>query len=83
MTATDERAGAGPDFLQTLSAQTRGQYVAIYTPVSFSIALDRLADRLSTEVIIEYLVPPGSSGADARVGIRIPGARVTGLGVSK
>jgi len=84
LTATNERAdGAAPDFLQTLSAQTRGQYVAIFTPVSFSIALDRLADRLSTEMIVEYLVPPDSSGADARVGIRIPGARVIGLGVSK
>ena len=84
LTVTNERAGStSPDLLQTLAAQTRGQYVAIYTPVSFSIALDRLADRLSTEVIVEYLVPPDSSGADARVGIRIPGARVTGLGISK
>ena len=82
--SVDERAGGtSADLLQTLSTQTRGKYVAIYTPVSFSIALDRLADRLSTEVIVEYLVTPGSSGADARVGIRIPGARVTGLGVSR
>jgi hypothetical protein len=34
--------------------------------------------------MIEYLVPPGRGGpGEVRVGVKIPGARVTGLGVSR
>lgn len=73
----------GPDLFRTVAEQTRGAFTPIYTPVSFGIALDRLADRLSAELMIEYLVPPGTSGDNARVGIRTPGARVRGLGVSR
>jgi hypothetical protein len=72
-----------PDLLRTLADQTRGQFTPIYSPVSYGIALDRLADQLSSEVMIDYLVPPGSSGENARVGIRVPGARVRALRVSK
>jgi len=72
-----------PDLLRTLADQTRGQFTPIYAPVSYGIALDRLADRLSSEIMIDYLVPPGSSGENARVGVRIPGAQVRALRVSK
>jgi hypothetical protein len=72
-----------PDLLRQLAEQTRGQYVTIYTPTSFPIALDSLADRLATEVMIDYLVPPDTEPRDVRIGIRIPGAKVRGLGVSK
>lgn len=72
-----------PDLLRTLADQTRGQFTPIFTPVSYGIALERLADQLSSEIMIDYLVPPDSSGENARVGIRIPGARVRGLRVSK
>lgn len=71
-----------PDLLRTLADQTRGQFTPIYSPVSYGIALDRLADQLSSEIMIDYLVPPGSSAENARVGVRIPGARVRGLRVS-
>jgi hypothetical protein len=71
------------DLLRQLADQTRGRYVTIYTPASLPIALDSLADRLATEIMIDYLVPIDSAPRDVRVGIRIPGARVTGLGVSK
>lgn len=74
---------SAPDLLRALSEQTRGQFVPIYNNVSYGIALDRLADQLSTELMIDYLVPPGSSGENARIGIRVPGATVRGLGVSK
>lgn len=74
---------SAPDLLRALSEQTRGQFIPIYNTVSYGIALDRLADQLSTEMMIDYLVPPGSSGENARIGIRVPGATVRGLGVSK
>ena len=69
------------DLLKVLSDQTHGQYTVIYSTASFAIALDRLAERLSTELMVDYLVPPGGAAGDVRVGVRRPGARVLGLGV--
>jgi hypothetical protein len=71
------------DLLRQLADQTRGQYVTIYTPASFPIALDTLADRLAAEMMIDYMVPADTAPRDVRIGIRVPGARVRGLGVSK
>ncbi|MBZ5558872.1 MAG: VWA domain-containing protein [Acidobacteriia bacterium] len=75
-------AAAAPGTLRGLVEQTHGVYTPVYTAASFQPALDRLADRLSTELIVEYLVPAGSKASDVRVGVRIPGARVRGLGVA-
>ncbi len=72
------------DVLRELATLSHGQYTTIYSPASYSIALDRLADRMATEMMIQYLAPPGgSAGSDVRVGVKIPGARVTGLGVAR
>jgi hypothetical protein len=73
---------AMPGTLRGLVAQTNGVYTPVYSAASFQPALDRLADRLTTELIVEYLVPNGSKATDVRVGVRIPGARVRGLGVA-
>ncbi|MEQ1869892.1 MAG: hypothetical protein ABL961_07695 [Vicinamibacterales bacterium] len=81
--ATTTANEAGDDLLKVVADQTRGQYTTIYSPASFSIALDRLADRLAAELMIQYLVPPGDRTGDAKVGVRRPGALVLGLGVSK
>jgi hypothetical protein len=79
------QATAGGRVVQPLRGvvdQTRGEYTPIYAAASYQAALDRLADRLSNELLIEYLVPPGSKPNDVKVGIRIPGVRVRGLGVA-
>jgi hypothetical protein len=80
------RAGGGEGraegTLRTLVVQTKGEFTAIYSSASYEAALDRLADRLSSEMLIEYVVPPGSKPIDAKVGVRLPGARVRGLGVA-
>jgi hypothetical protein len=70
-----------PDLLRVLADQTRGQFTAIFASVSFAAALDRLADRLAIEMMVQYLVPAGPKPGDVRVGVRIPGARVVGMGV--
>jgi hypothetical protein len=70
-----------PDLLRVLSDQTHGQYTTIFSSVSYPIALDRLADRLSAEMMVQYLVPSDAAGGDVRVGVRRPGARVVGSGV--
>jgi hypothetical protein len=68
--------------LRALAEQTRGQYTTIYSAASYQAALDRLADRLTSELMIEYLVPVGSKPIDVKVGVRLAGARVRGLGVA-
>jgi hypothetical protein len=85
-TAPGRGAAAGTlgDTMRVLSEQSRGQFTPIYSGVSYQAALDRLADRLAAEMIVEFLVPPGvAAGGDVKVGVRIPGARVMGLGVSR
>jgi hypothetical protein len=79
----DEKYRNTPDLLRGLAEQTHGQYTGIFATASYGIALDRLADRMAAEMMIDYLVPPGPAAGDVRVGARIPGARVVGLGVSK
>jgi len=68
--------------LRQIAEQTRGQYTTIYSPASYQPALDRLSDRLASEMMVEYLVPPGSKPLDVKVGIRLAGAKVRGLGVA-
>jgi hypothetical protein len=68
--------------LRGLAEQTRGQFITIYTAASFEAALDQIATRMASELMIEYLVPNGSTARDVKVGVRMPGARVRGLGVA-
>ena len=68
--------------LRTLAEQTRGEYTTIYSAGSYQAALDRLADRLTSEMMIEYLVPVGSKPIDVKVGVHLVGAKVRGLGVA-
>jgi len=81
------QAAAGSGFrpgaaLRALTEQSRGEFTAIFSAASFQSALDRLADRLTTELLIEYLVPVGSKPNDVKLGVRLVGARVRGLGVA-
>jgi hypothetical protein len=68
--------------LRQIAEQTRGQYTVIYSPASYQPALDRLSERLTSEMMVEYLVPPGSKPIDVKVGVRLAGAKVRGLGVA-
>jgi hypothetical protein len=68
--------------LRAVAEQSRGEFTVIYSAASYQAALDRLADRLTSEMMIEYLVPVGSKPNDVKVGVRIIGARVRGLGVA-
>jgi hypothetical protein len=77
--------GAGPTasrLLRALAEQSRGEFTVIYSAASYQAALDRLADRLAGEMLIEYLVPVGSKPNDVKVGVRLIGAKVRGLGVA-
>jgi hypothetical protein len=68
--------------IRGLAAQTHGEYTTVYAAASYQAALDRLADRMNAEMMIEYLVPVGSKPVDVKVGIKVLGARVRGLGVA-
>jgi hypothetical protein len=67
--------------IRRLSEQTHGQFSFIYSAASYAVALDALATRLARELMVEYIVPPGSQATDIQIGVRIPGARAHGLGV--
>ena len=70
------------EVLRDVSEQTHGRFTTVYSTASYEIALDRLADQMATEMMVEYLVPTNRSGtADVTLGVTIPGARVVGLGV--
>jgi hypothetical protein len=76
--------GQSSEALRALSDETHGQFMTIYAAASYQIALDRLADRLAPELLIDYVVPVGSSnGNDVSVGVRIPGSRVDARGVTR
>jgi len=68
--------------MRTIAEQTRGAYTVTYSAASYQPALDRLSERLTSEMMIEYLVPPGSKPVDVKVGVRLAGAKVRGLGVA-
>jgi hypothetical protein len=79
--ASPGRAGPRPP-IRGLADQTHGEFTTIYSAASYQAALDRLADRMNAEMMIEYLVPVGSKPVDVKVGIKVLGARVRGLGVA-
>ncbi len=65
------------------SDQTHGQYIAVFSAASYSVALDRLADRLATEMMIQYLIPSGAPEhgrcASGREDSGGPGQRIGGI----
>lgn len=77
----DDLPGDDTDLLHVVADQSRGQFTAIFSLASYGAALDRLADRLAIEMMVQYLAPAGPRVGDVRVGVRMPGARVIGLGV--
>jgi hypothetical protein len=76
-------ASSDAEALRGLADQTGGQFITIYSAASYAVALDRLADRLGAEMMVDFLVPQSDSrGRNVEAGVRIPGARVQGLRVS-
>lgn len=82
LSPSENRDLAPSRMLRALAEQSRGELTLIYSASSYRAALDRLADRLNAEMMIEYLVPIGSKPNDVKVGVRIAGAKVRGLGVA-
>jgi hypothetical protein len=78
--ANDSPETARTDLLRVLAGQTRGQYTPIFSPASYAIALERIADRMAAELMIEYVAPAGSTPGDVKIGCRLLGTRVIGLG---
>lgn len=70
--------------LRTLADRSGGRHQMIYASASFQVALDQMADRLGMELLVEYLAPAGGSEeGEVRVGVKVPGVRVRGLGVAR
>jgi hypothetical protein len=72
------------DLLRDLADQTRGYFTTVFSAASYAVALNALAERLAMEMMVEYLVPPGPlPDGQVQVGVRVPGAHVRGVGVSR
>ena len=54
MSGSGFRPGAA---IRAVAEQSRGEFTVIYSAASFQSALDRLADRLAAELLIEYMSP--------------------------
>src|SRR5262245_41811739 len=80
--AEGNAAAADRQLVRSIAQQMHGDFTPIYAAPSYQPALDRLATRLTTELMVEYIVPVGSKAADVKIGVRVPGARVRGLGVA-
>ena len=71
------------DLLRDLADQTRGNFTTVFSAPSYGVALNNLADRLGTEMMVEYFAPGTNAPGEVQIGVRIPGAHVKGLRVSK
>jgi hypothetical protein len=83
LTGSPSAPGPDGDVLRDLAQQTGGQYTPVFAVASYAAALERLAERMMSELIVEYLVPPGAPAARVRVGVRVPGARVQSLRIAR
>ena len=77
------RTGLQADLFRDLADQTRGTFTTVFSAPSYSVALNNLADRLGTETMVEYFAPGKAASGEVQIGVRIPGAHVKGLRVSK
>ncbi len=67
------------DLLRDLADQTRGNFTTVFSAPSYGVALNNLADRLGTEMMVEYIAPPGPRPpGEVQIGVRIPGAHRAG-----
>jgi hypothetical protein len=72
------------DTLVALVDETHGQLITIHSPDLYQSAMDRLANLLATELMVEYLVPSGESGGkDVRLGLRISGAKISSWTIAR
>lgn len=72
------------EMLADLVNDTRGQLMVIYSQDAYQLALDRLGNQLAAELMVEYLVPAGSSsGSDVQLAVRLSGVKVSQWGVSQ
>jgi hypothetical protein len=69
--------------LLSLADQSGGRFTRIFSSASYEPAIDEITGRLTTELMVQFLEPPDASPSDdVRVGVRLAGARVTGLGIT-
>jgi hypothetical protein len=69
--------------LLSLADQSGGRFTRIFSSASYEPAIDEITGRLTTELMVQFLEPTDASPSDdVRVGVRLAGARVTGLGIT-
>jgi von Willebrand factor type A domain len=82
---TDRAAEAAlglQELLKGLVDRTRGDYDHVFAASGYYASLDRLHQRLSAEVVLEY-ASSGGPASDLRVGTRLAGGAVRGIGLDR
>ena len=82
---TDRAAEAAlglQELLKGLVDRTRGDYDHVFAASGYYASLDRLHQRLSAEVVLEY-ASSGGSASDLRIGTRLAGGAVRGIGLDR
>lgn len=70
------------EVLQALVTRTRGDYDRVFAGSGFVSSLERLQQRLTSEVVVEY-ASTGAPAADLRIGTRVVGGVVRGIGLDR
>jgi len=70
------------EVLQAIVAQTQGDYDRVFSSSGYHASLERLQRRLAAEVVVEY-IPGGGDSKSLRIGTRVPGATVRGIGLDR
>ena len=82
---TDRSAEAAlglQEVLQAIVAQTQGDYDRVFSSSGYHASLERLQRRLAAEVVVEY-IPGGGDSKSLRIGTRVPGGVVRGIGLDR
>ena len=70
------------EVLQGLVTRTRGDYDRVFAASGFAASLERLQQRLSSEVVVEY-ASTGGAPTELRIGTRVVGGVVRGIGLDR
>ncbi len=70
------------ELLQDLVGRTRGDYDRVFSGNGYAASLDRLRQRLSAEVVVEY-ASDGGPPATLRIGTRAVGGVVKAIGLDR
>lgn len=81
-TRSSRLAPGDEELLRALAERTHGRYERIFAAAGCAPALDLVRRQLLSEIVVEYAAP-ANAPQDLRLGVRLPGAIVRGIGLKQ